>query len=128
MVVACGVAALLALEFISIAIVLGLSDLVGLPWSMLTVGTTWFVAAAAFGLASGTTPARRGALPEAVDLAHPDRIARTAGLNRDPHDPRLQPARSGVVRAGTRRLLQRLRSPARLVVSQSLDQLILGHP
>lgn len=67
MVVACGVAALLALEFISIAIVLGLSDLVGLPWSMLTVGTTWFVAAAAFGLASGTTPARRGALPEAVD-------------------------------------------------------------
>ena len=65
--VGCVLAALLALEFISIAIVLGLAGLVGLPWAMLTVGTTWLVAAAAFGLAGGSSPARRGALPEAVD-------------------------------------------------------------
>lgn len=65
--IACGVAALLALQFISIAVVLGLADLIGITWSMLTVGAAWFVGAAAFGLASGSRSARRGMLPEAVD-------------------------------------------------------------
>ncbi len=65
--VASGVTALLAMQFISIGVALGLAELIGITWSMLTVGVVWFVGAAALGLASDTRPARRGVLPEAVD-------------------------------------------------------------
>lgn len=67
--IAAGIAGLLALEFISIAVVLGLSELIGPTWSMLAIGATWFVGAVAFALAGSSKPARRGAEPSAVRLS-----------------------------------------------------------
>lgn len=66
--VAGAVAALLAVQFISIAAVLGLSRLIGLSWALFSVGTIWLVGAGALGLASGNRRIQQSVLPAAESM------------------------------------------------------------